>query len=258
MPIEHKPAEIIVPRSARSLNGIPEPVEIKRESRRTPHESDDVREAFTSEDGGLSFSLFRLPDDCSSGVLLSERAAKAAKFEKAVKKRNAGAPEWKSMLLPKQRKEPKMTPEKIIEKYGGDVVTYEEIEETEMPVVAEEQQPEHVTTVTEVDGHFIPSCSCGWVHDIGAFRREDFARMRAGDHRRQPQFDADRESETLPWTYEINGTELTAAWETRQYVIRHFGHAIHVGPTAGKAFRRLETGLRENAAVYAKEMAEAE
>ncbi|KJY37099.1 hypothetical protein VR44_06545 [Streptomyces katrae] len=118
-----------------------------------------------------------------------------------------------------------------------------------------QEQPEHETTVTEVEGHFIPSCSCGWLMDIGSFRREEDARGRAGNHRRQPEFDVDR-PELRPWTYEIDGTEFTAKWERHQYVIRWYGHALQVGKTAGEAFRRLETGLRDNPEPYAAEMAQ--
>ncbi|MCX4783352.1 DNA cytosine methyltransferase [Streptomyces sp. NBC_01264] len=95
--------------------------------RRVPFESTDVREAFTSEDGGLSFNLFRLPDDCTSDVLLEERAKKVAAFEKAVAKRDKGAPEWKpfgkGQVKLKPRKAPKQdkTPADILKAWAGEV-----------------------------------------------------------------------------------------------------------------------------------------
>ncbi|RST00359.1 hypothetical protein EF910_31990 [Streptomyces sp. WAC07149] len=73
--------------------------------------------------------------------------------------------------------------------YGGD----DQDPEPPTGPVAAQDTPEHVTTVTEVDGHHIPSCdSCGWVQDNAAFRGEhgeEHAQMRAAMHRRQPEFD---------------------------------------------------------------------
>ncbi|WP_162793073.1 DNA cytosine methyltransferase [Streptomyces globosus] len=117
--------------------------------------------------------------------------------------------------------------------------------------------PEHETTVAELDGHFIPSCSCGWEQDNGGFRCEEFAQMRAGHHRGQPEIDVDRPKPEKA-TREINGTEFTATWERHQYVIRWHRHALQVGKTAGEAFRRLEAGLRDNPEPYAAEMTEVE
>ncbi|GAA0286824.1 hypothetical protein GCM10010302_26430 [Streptomyces polychromogenes] len=114
--------------------------------------------------------------------------------------------------------------------------------------------PEHVTTVTELDGHFIPSCSCGWEQDNGGFDREDFAQMRAAHHRQEPHFDADHATEHHPQTRDIDGTTFTAKWERHQYVIRWGATALMVGKTAGLAFRRLATGLREDPEQFARLM----
>ncbi|MFJ8209731.1 hypothetical protein [Streptomyces sp. NPDC096033] len=122
--------------------------------------------------------------------------------------------------------------------------------------VAAQDTSEHVTTVTELDGHFIPSCSCGWVQDNGGLNTREFAEMRAGNHRSQPEFDM--EPQRGPQTRDIAGTEFTAKWERHQYVIRWYGHALQVGKTAGEAFRRLEGGLTDKPESYAAEMAEAE
>ncbi|MFD9621847.1 hypothetical protein ACFWB2_31865 [Streptomyces virginiae] len=95
--------------------------------RRVPFESTDVREAFTSADGGLSFSLFRLPDDCESETLLEERAKRVADFEKAVAKRDKGKPEWKSFgkghVKLKPRKAPKQdrTPADVLKAWSEEV-----------------------------------------------------------------------------------------------------------------------------------------
>ncbi|MFJ8213251.1 hypothetical protein [Streptomyces sp. NPDC096033] len=76
---------------------------------------------------------------------------------------------------------------------GGDGQDPEPTPEAPTGPVAAQDAPERVTTVTEVDGHHIPSCaSCGWVQDNAAFRGEngeEFAQMRAAMHRRQPEFD---------------------------------------------------------------------
>ncbi|MER6213617.1 hypothetical protein ABT213_06110 [Streptomyces sp. NPDC001674] len=122
------------------------------------------------------------------------------KIERAAKR---PAPEWTSTVIEdasravakikdgREKLSPKpKTPEEILAEYG-DAVTFEIVEESPAPVV-EEAAPGHETTVTEVDGFFIPSCSCGWVQDNGAFQREDFALMRGAHHRRQPEFDVDR------------------------------------------------------------------
>lgn len=96
--------------------------------RRTPYESTDIREAFTSEDGGLSFQLFRLPDDCESETLLAEHAKKRDAMEKAVAKRDKGAPEWKpfgkGQVKLKSRKAPKTdkTPADVVKAWAGEVI----------------------------------------------------------------------------------------------------------------------------------------
>ncbi|MFE3861095.1 hypothetical protein ACFXPT_11760 [Streptomyces goshikiensis] len=123
--------------------------------------------------------------------------------------------------------------------------------------VPEPVAPEHETTVTELDGFYVITCSCGWTHDIDAFDREDFARGRAGNHRYQPQFDVVDEEpceQLQKITREINGTDFTAYWERHQYVIRWNGTALQVGKTAGEAFRRLRGGLADNPEQFARLM----
>ncbi|MGW2038702.1 hypothetical protein [Streptomyces virginiae] len=125
--------------------------------------------------------------------------------------------------------------------------------------VPEPVAPEHVTAVTELDGFFVITCTCGWTHDIDAFTREEFARGRAGMHRRQPHFDAERMAEgpceqLQKITREIDGTEFTAKWERHQYVIRWAAAALQVGKTAGEAFRRLRAGLKDDPAQFARLM----
>ncbi|MFF2191691.1 hypothetical protein [Streptomyces sp. NPDC058157] len=125
--------------------------------------------------------------------------------------------------------------------------------------VPEPVAPQHVTTVTELDGFHVITCSCGWTHDIDVFTREEDARGRAGMHRRQPHFDAERMAEgpceqLQKITREIDGTEFVAKWETRQYVIRWHAAALQVGKTAGEAFRRLRAGLKDDPAQFARLM----
>ncbi|MFJ4777428.1 hypothetical protein [Streptomyces sp. NPDC088762] len=102
--------------------------EQSHQPRRVPFESTDTREAFASADGGLSFSLFRLPDDCTSETLLEERAKKVADFEKAVVKRDKGKPEWKSFgkghvkLKPGKAPKTDRTPADVVKAWSGEVI----------------------------------------------------------------------------------------------------------------------------------------
>ncbi|MFE2283887.1 DUF3560 domain-containing protein [Streptomyces sp. NPDC059443] len=132
MPVEHKPAEI-VERTAAQWNGLPEPVEHAEghQPRRTPYESTDVREAFSSDDGGLSFQLFRLPEGYGSPEMIEKHEKTRTEIAKAVAKRDKGAPEWKSFgkghVKLKPRKAPKTdkTPADVLKMWADEGVTHE-------------------------------------------------------------------------------------------------------------------------------------
>ncbi|MEU5218500.1 hypothetical protein AB0G79_20195 [Streptomyces sp. NPDC020807] len=123
-------ADEIPVRTAAQWNGLPERKEEQAtsEPRRTPYVSDDVREAFTSEDGGLSFSLFRLPDDCASPEILAKHEKTRTAMAKAVVKRDKGKPEWKpfgkGQLKLKPRTAPKTdrTPADVLKAWGDEVM----------------------------------------------------------------------------------------------------------------------------------------
>ncbi|MFF0550827.1 hypothetical protein ACFYUL_17905 [Streptomyces sp. NPDC004311] len=86
---------------------------------------------------------------------------------------------------------------------GGDVEDVEERGEAGPGQMSFDDvpEPEHETAVTELDGEFIPSCVCGWTQTTGVVHREEFARMRASLHRRNPWADLERVAEqTAPET----------------------------------------------------------
>ncbi|MGW3371725.1 hypothetical protein [Streptomyces hydrogenans] len=118
-------------KTAAQWNGLPERKEEQtsgHEPRRKPFESDDVREAYTSEDGGLSFSLFRIPDDCTSPEIRANREKARTAMLKNVAKRDKGKPEWKSFgkgqLKLKSRTAPKQTktPADVLLAWSGEVI----------------------------------------------------------------------------------------------------------------------------------------
>ncbi|MEU9857272.1 hypothetical protein [Streptomyces sp. NPDC047974] len=118
-------------KTAAQWNGLPERKEEQtsgHEPRRTPFESDDVREAFTSEDGGLSFSLFRIPDDCTSPEIRAKHEKTRTAMAKHVAKRDKGKPEWKpfgkGQIQLKPRTAPKQikTPADVLKAWSGEVI----------------------------------------------------------------------------------------------------------------------------------------
>ncbi|WP_158685661.1 hypothetical protein [Streptomyces purpureus] len=87
-----------------------------------------MREAITSEDGELSYSLFRLPDDCTSPELMAKHEKTRTAMLKNVAKRDKGTPKWKpfgkGQITLKPRTAPKQTktPADILKAWAGDVI----------------------------------------------------------------------------------------------------------------------------------------
>lgn len=89
----------------------------------------DDYEILSSSDGRLVYRLPLLPEGGASPRVLQQNAKLRRDMLAAIAKREKGAPEWKPSPLPKFRAWPLRSPERIVELYGPDQVTYEEIPE---------------------------------------------------------------------------------------------------------------------------------
>ncbi|MFD4243294.1 DNA cytosine methyltransferase [Streptomyces sp. NPDC058525] len=117
-------------KAAARWSGLPEQAKESdgHQPRRKPYEGTDVREAFTSEDGGLSYSLFRLPDDCTSPEMLAKHEKTRTAMAKNVAERDKGIRAWKpfgkGQITLKPRTAPKQTktPVDVVKAWAGEVI----------------------------------------------------------------------------------------------------------------------------------------